>query len=279
MSVKLVVDIWHCPYGDASTILVLMALADEANDKGEYTADIKEIARKARQSIRNCRYLLRKLEELDIIERFEARGRSHKNSYKIRIENLQNLQPLPIKENMQKVQPLQQLHVLENMQKVQELQVLEPEKPAKPATIAAQPPPFPPDPLTPEIQDKPKTQDLPPLPPIGGKRKKPKQQGQCMPEEPEAQEAIRLAIFDTNFDTWLTRRYPQTDAEIQWEFFVNQCRAKGYEYLDFRSAFMNSFTWDNSPAQRKGKTGSANGSTFNTNWDWIKEEAATDDQQ
>src|SRR5262245_22184818 len=92
MSSDLVVKIWHADYGDASTILVLMALADEATDRGEYSGDMADIAKKSRQSERNCRYILRKLEDLEIIERFEGRGRKHKNSYRINVAHLSRLE-------------------------------------------------------------------------------------------------------------------------------------------------------------------------------------------
>jgi Helix-turn-helix domain len=111
MSSKLIKEIWQCPYGDASTVLVLMALADAANDTGECTADMATIASKARQSVRNCQYLLRKLEHLGIVECFEARGRGLMNSYRLCLHNLHNLH------NLEKVQKVQPLHILEDEEK------------------------------------------------------------------------------------------------------------------------------------------------------------------
>ncbi len=95
MSIKIMTQVWeHAPYQDASVLLVLLALADWANDRADAWPTIPELARKARQSERNVRYVLRKLEEDGMIERFEARGRTHKNEYHINLENLQNLQNL-----------------------------------------------------------------------------------------------------------------------------------------------------------------------------------------
>jgi hypothetical protein len=183
MNTKLLKDVWHSPCDDGSTLLVLMALADEANEHGEYTAEMPTIARKARQSERNCRYILRRLESLQIIECLQANGRGHKNSYRIstqnlqRLQTLQTLQPLPPFETLQPLPPLrqsqqeQEVTASENAETLQPLPPLvntaNPANPANPATIA----PFAgfvtPSPLhspTLDIQDK--EQDLSPKAPL-----------------------------------------------------------------------------------------------------------------
>ena len=163
MSGKLVVDIWHAEYGDASEVLVLMALADEATDAGEVSMDMATIAKKARQSERNCRYLLRKMEDLDIIERLEARGRKHKNRYKIHKENLKNLQPVQVNEH-NNLQPVQ---VIEDKKSPNTSDGKKPatsagyRKPAKPATSAGFNTFFPPDP--PSLRQKTQDKDKDPL--------------------------------------------------------------------------------------------------------------------
>ena len=71
-----------------------------------------------------------------------------------------------------------------------------------------------------------------------------------MPETSEAQNLIKASIFDATFETWCLDHYPAVDASAQWDYFVRQCLAKDYRYARFRQAFQNSFTWENSPAQR-----------------------------
>jgi len=273
MSGKLVVDIWHSPYGDASTILVLMALVDEANDKGEYTADISTISRKARQGVRNCRYILRRLERLEIIECLEARGRGHTNSYRVRIENLQNLQnlqilqPVPVKKS---ARPTPSVDVKPaNTAPVAGFSSgdTKPAKPANTATSAGLEPSSTNSlDLSQDLRVNPK-KDLRenPLPTGEGesmrggetttpvvpkKQAQPKRVKRYMPTDEEGQATIHASVFDANMARWHKNAHPHVDIEAQWTYFVNACLAKDYQYADFRAAFMNSFTWSNSPAQQ-----------------------------
>ena len=71
-----------------------------------------------------------------------------------------------------------------------------------------------------------------------------------MADDIAAQATLKAAIFDQALWDWCQEKYPGVNVEAQWEHFVNQCLARGYAYADFRRAFMNSFTWERSPAQR-----------------------------
>jgi len=71
-----------------------------------------------------------------------------------------------------------------------------------------------------------------------------------MADDIAAQATLKAAIFDQALWDWCQEKYPGVNIEAQWEHFVNQCLARGYAYADFRRAFMNSFTWERSPAQR-----------------------------
>ena len=96
-------------------------------------------------------------------------------------------------------------------------------------------------------------------PPPGGKQaKRGKTPKHGMPTEQEAQDALKVRIFNDAFRAWVAQHHPTFDAEAQWDYFVSQCLAKGYDYADFGHAFRNSFLWDNSPAQR-GTKGPKNG--------------------
>jgi hypothetical protein len=69
--------------------LVLLALADWADDGGKCYPAISSIARKSRQSERNVRYVLRSLKDRGLVTWEENRGRSATNLYRINLQALQ----------------------------------------------------------------------------------------------------------------------------------------------------------------------------------------------
>jgi hypothetical protein len=77
---------------DKSELLVLLALADWADDAGECYPSIPKLAEKARMSERNVRYMLAKLRDRKLVEWTESRGRGRANCYRVLVENLQSLQ-------------------------------------------------------------------------------------------------------------------------------------------------------------------------------------------
>jgi hypothetical protein len=101
MSIKVMAQVWeNSPYGEG-TLLVLLAMADWANDDGFCWPSIPQLAHKSRQSERNVRYVLRKLEEDKVVDRVEHRGKGHRNEYRLNLQALQVLdtqstnKPLP----------------------------------------------------------------------------------------------------------------------------------------------------------------------------------------
>lgn len=197
MSTPLLNRVWESEYGDPSTALLLMAMADQANDAGECRVKLSKLATKARQSERNCRTLIYKLAEEGIIDVIVGRGRKHNNIYQLHLEKLpkpkqppvepafkengknfpvskpgnrkavpvieENRQDFPIfSENNRKTVPV---IGLENQQF---LPVIEENRKAvpvieggKPAMVAGITQPFPPDPLT-QDTTKDQNQDLSP---------------------------------------------------------------------------------------------------------------------
>lgn len=62
MSIKIMNLVWEsAPYSENS-LITLLALADWSNDKGESWPSVETLSKKSRQSERNCRYVLRKIE-------------------------------------------------------------------------------------------------------------------------------------------------------------------------------------------------------------------------
>lgn len=81
MSIRLMTDVWdHGPDGQGE-LLVLLALADFANDAGMSWPTVSTLAKRARMSERNARRVLRKLEELGYVSTEPQRGRNYQNLY------------------------------------------------------------------------------------------------------------------------------------------------------------------------------------------------------
>lgn len=118
MSIRIMTAVWDSPCTEPHTLLLLLALADWCNEQGECWPSVPTLAKKSRQSERNCRLHLRRLETLEILDKLEGRGRHHTNHYFLNLQNLQNLQ--------QSLPPLQ-------VSRTQNLQVAT----SKPATIVA----------------------------------------------------------------------------------------------------------------------------------------------
>jgi Helix-turn-helix domain len=115
MSIKVMEMIWErAPYVEPTILLTLLCLANWANDDGICWPSVPSLARKTRQSERNARYILKRLESDGILGIQEQRGRNHTNHYMIDVEKLATY------------------HTWEPEQKP-----AKPEKPAKPAKIVA----------------------------------------------------------------------------------------------------------------------------------------------
>jgi len=89
MSVHVMSKVWKCAPYEGGTLLVLLALADWADDDGLCWPSVPVLAKKARLKDRQTRYALRQLEEDGFISTDEQRGRNHTNRYKINLHKLQ----------------------------------------------------------------------------------------------------------------------------------------------------------------------------------------------
>lgn len=75
MSVKVISMVWEHSEQKEGTLVILLALADCAQDDGRNAfPSVETLARKARMSERNARYCLRRLEESGEIERIGKHG-------------------------------------------------------------------------------------------------------------------------------------------------------------------------------------------------------------
>lgn len=82
MSVKVMARVWAQSSRKDGELLVLLALADFANDQGECWPSMPVLAQKARLTDRQTRKVLNKLEEIGEIRRIRSTGgRNKRNRY------------------------------------------------------------------------------------------------------------------------------------------------------------------------------------------------------
>jgi len=88
MSVKIMSLVWeHAPYSEGS-LLVLLALADWADDNGVSWPSNNKLAHKARLQRRRVQYIVRKLQADDFIGIEEGGGRKKQHKYTMNLEKL-----------------------------------------------------------------------------------------------------------------------------------------------------------------------------------------------
>ena len=83
MSIKIMQWVWDEGPEEATEMLVLLALADIADDEGLCWPSVARIARKCRMSDRNARRIIRRLEDGGWLLTQEQRGRNQTNRYTI----------------------------------------------------------------------------------------------------------------------------------------------------------------------------------------------------
>ena len=84
MSIRVMTEVWHNGPPGATDCLLMLALADYANDDGECWPSIEGLARKARLSERGVQTALRRLESAGWIEIEPGGGRKRCNLYRLK---------------------------------------------------------------------------------------------------------------------------------------------------------------------------------------------------
>jgi len=83
MSIKIMSQVWECGPDDRGELLVMLALADFADDRGRCWPSIATIARRARMTPRSAQRILRKLEANGSVQISTGSARSGCNQYTI----------------------------------------------------------------------------------------------------------------------------------------------------------------------------------------------------
>ncbi len=87
MSIRVMAQIWDFGPEDRSELLVLLALADFANDEGECWPSMVGVAQKSRMTERGAQKIVRRLEEDGWLQIDTGGGRGGKNRYRILAQN------------------------------------------------------------------------------------------------------------------------------------------------------------------------------------------------
>jgi helix-turn-helix protein len=88
MSIKISAEVWQCSQHKSGNLLVLLAVADHADDRGTAWPGIRSLARKARLSQRHTRRCLNKLVASGELEVLPNQAPSGRSLYKIRFDKL-----------------------------------------------------------------------------------------------------------------------------------------------------------------------------------------------
>lgn len=93
MSVRAMAAVWAGSAQSGSALLMLLAIADFSDDDGRAYPAVGTLANKCRMKPRNAIYLLRQIAESGELDIKPATGPRGVNSYRIRLDRLQPLQP------------------------------------------------------------------------------------------------------------------------------------------------------------------------------------------
>lgn len=95
MSVEVLTTVWKFAPYSGNTLLTLLALADWSNDEGQSWPSVETLAKKSRQSERNCRYSIRKLETDGYVSVLKRADDS--SLYRINLEKLTGAKISPLR--------------------------------------------------------------------------------------------------------------------------------------------------------------------------------------
>lgn len=101
MSIRIMSQVWDNGPEDKAELVVMLALADFADDEGKCWPSVDAIGKKARMSERNARRILRKLEVDGYLKTIEGGGRHGCSQYRINPDKMSPGQNVPPGQNEQ----------------------------------------------------------------------------------------------------------------------------------------------------------------------------------
>jgi hypothetical protein len=234
MSIKIMSHVWEHSQHKGGDLLLLLAIADHADDQGIAFPSVARLAKKTRMTERNIQLLLKRLLSSRELTIHLGEGPHGCHLYQLTIHDTclchgrgENFSP----------------------EKPSGVKKVRGEKSGK---------------ILPKISPKPSldpSEELnlktPPIIPPGGdvgvsgkKVAMPRMKKKTgYPTDPDAQATLRTLVFDAALDGWVREKGLTLDIAAEWERFGSKAIAKGYQYVDWRQAFMN---WLTSPYQAHG---------------------------
>jgi hypothetical protein len=95
MSVQTMAAVWKGSQHSGSALLMMLAIADFSDDKGQAFPSVATLAEKTRMKPRNAHYLLRELEESgELVIKIGAGSRHGTNLYRIVLKRLTGMHPV-----------------------------------------------------------------------------------------------------------------------------------------------------------------------------------------
>jgi hypothetical protein len=110
MSVQTMAAVWRGSKHSGSALLMMLAIADFSDDKGQAFPAVSTLAEKTRMKPRNANYLLADLQASGELDIKIGAGRNGTNLYRIRLDRLQGLHPGAGVQPSAGVQPVAELH-------------------------------------------------------------------------------------------------------------------------------------------------------------------------
>ena len=106
MSVRIMSEVWKHSRAEGSQLLLLLAIADHADDEGKAFPKIENLAMKCRQEKRNIKYLLKSLEGIGELVIKRGRGRGNRSQYTVTVgEKVQTLHLLETNNDKKRCKP------------------------------------------------------------------------------------------------------------------------------------------------------------------------------
>lgn len=240
MSIKIMTHVWEHSHHKGSALLMLLAIADHANDDGQCWPSLPRLAARCRVGKRQAIKLIQFLEGAGAISVRHGRGRGRASVYTIKgVPQCTFYHGSPLQSdvstgNGEPECTFSAKKVHSRAEKVHssvvkgELQ------------------------NTPTIIDPSENQKDPPLPPPRGEGvsvhaspgKKEKHRKTPLPDDPTEQDRLYATICDQALRLWCAAKAVALNLDEQWEAFVRDARAHARRYADWRAAFQN---WLTSP--------------------------------
>ena len=253
MSIKVMTAVWEYSAHKGSDLLLLLAIADHADDAGVAYPSVPNLARKTRMTDRNVQLRLRALshsKELDI-HLYAGPKRSHLFRVKIQGENFSPTDNRNIAPPQSKGEKFSGVKSFQGEISGSPGVKFPVQNPAPSSLSPSDSPSY--------ISPVPEPSEEPSIRAREATRKKsatPRRQKTPFPSTPAAQVALKTSILNTAFETWYAGTglrevlvYP--DLAWQWEQFSLDAETHGRVYTSWRAAFQK---WLGSKYQERKKT-------------------------